>query len=63
MPKLLRLPQVIERTNLRRSTLYELMSRDEFPRPVKITGARLNTWLEDEIDRFIARRIADREGA
>lgn len=63
MPKLLRLPEVIELTNLKRSSIYELMAKGEFPRPVKITGARLNTWLADEIAEYIEGRLAEREAA
>ncbi len=63
MQKLLRLPQVMERTSLRRSTIYELMERGAFPRPVKISGARSNAWICEEVDNFIAERIAEREAA
>ena len=63
MPKLLRLPQVIERTNLKRSTIYDLMAKGRFPKPVKITGARLNTWPAEEVEQFVADRTAEREAA
>jgi prophage regulatory protein len=63
MSELLRLPQVIERTNLRRSTIYNLMGVGKFPRPVKISGARLNCWQAHEIEAFIAARISEREAA
>lgn len=62
MQNLLRLPQVMERTSLRRSTIYEMMKRGEFPRPIK-ASARSNAWLPTEVDKFIADRIADREAA
>jgi prophage regulatory protein len=51
---------VIERTNLRRSTIYDLMSKGIFPKPVKITGARLNTWPAEEIEQFVEQRTAER---
>jgi prophage regulatory protein len=63
MQKLLRLPQVIERTALGRSTIYDLMEKGTFPRPIKITGARQNAWIADEIDVYIEGRIAEREAA
>jgi prophage regulatory protein len=63
LQKLLRLPQVIERTNLKRSTIYELMAKGIFPKPIKITGARLTTWPAHEIEAFIAQRTAEREAA
>jgi prophage regulatory protein len=62
MQKLLRLPQVIERTSLRRSTIYEMMQAGNFPKPVKL-NLRSNGWIEAEITAFIEARIADREAA
>ncbi len=62
MQKLLRLPQVIERTSLRRSTIYEMMQAGTFPKPVKL-NLRSNGWLETEIDAWLAARIAEREAA
>lgn len=63
MQRLLRLPQVIERTSLKRSTIYELMEKGVFPRPVKISGARQNAWVEAEVDAYVEARIAEREAA
>ena len=60
MQKLLRLPEVIERTSLRRSTIYDLMEKGLFPRPVKISGARSNAWIAAEIDSYVDGRIAER---
>lgn len=62
MQKLLRLPQVIERTSLKRSTIYEMMNNGSFPKPVKL-NLRSNGWLESEISDWVATRIADREAA
>ena len=59
---LLKLPEVLNRTAMCRSTVYELINRGEFPKPIKVyPGARLNAWLSEEVDGFIAERIADRE--
>lgn len=60
MQRLLRLTDVIERTSLKRSTIYDLMEKGLFPRPIKISGARQNAWLENEIEAYIEARIADR---
>lgn len=62
MQKLLRLPQVIERTSLRRSTIYEMMRDGSFPKPVKL-NLRSNGWIESEITDWVTARIADRQGA
>ena len=42
-------------TGLSCSTLYLLMSRGEFPRPVKITG-RAVAWPESVIEKWLAAR-------
>jgi prophage regulatory protein len=57
--RLIRLPDVMARTSLKRSQLYEMMSRGHFPKPVKLTpGGRNNCWPEAEIDEWIAARVA-----
>lgn len=60
--KFIRLPQVIERTALSRSTIYEMMQAGSFPRPAKI-GVRSNGWLESEIQNWMEQRAAQREAA
>jgi prophage regulatory protein len=60
--RLSRLPVVLARVPLSRSQLYAEMEAGRFPRPIKISD-RLNAWDDDEIDAWIAARIADREAA
>ena len=59
-PRILRLRDVRERTGLATSSVYDLMKRGNFPRPVRIS-ARSVGWPENEIDDFIADRIAERD--
>ncbi len=54
--KILRLPQVMERTGLSRSMIYFLISIGEFPKQVKLT-LRTVGWLESQIDGWIESRI------
>lgn len=53
--KLERLPEVIARTSLSRAHLYNLISRDLFPRPKRV-GKRAVAWLSQEIDTWIDSR-------
>lgn len=54
--RILRMKQLIERTNLSRATLYVLMATDPtFPRKVKLT-ARSVGFLESDVDAWIASR-------
>ena len=60
-PRLLRLPQVIERTGLGRSSIYGLISAGDFPAPVHLTSTA-RAFLESEVEAWIAARIAARDG-
>ena len=53
---LLRLPQVLARVGLSRSTVYQRMSEGSFPAPVSL-GDRAVAWVENEIDAWISDRI------
>jgi prophage regulatory protein len=60
--EILRRPQVQERTGLSRSSIYEKMSRGEFPRPISL-GAKSVGWLAQEVEFWIEQRIkASRPG-
>lgn len=59
--KILRLPDVMDRTGLSRSTVYQRVMEERFPRPISL-GARAVGWVETEIEEWIARQIeASRE--
>lgn len=53
---ILRLPQVLSKTGLSKSTLYARAARDEFPRPIRL-GARAVGWLESEIDEWLTAQV------
>ena len=55
--KLLRRPTVEDLTGLSRSTIYEMMTREDFPRPLKI-GRRAVAWRESEILEWIEDRAS-----
>ena len=59
MTTLLRLPDVMARTGLSRSSLYMMLEQGKFPKPVKI-GERINAWPDHEIATWIDERIAAR---
>ena len=54
--KILRLPNVLDRTGLSRSTVYLRVTEGRFPRPVSL-GARAVGWIETEVEEWIARQI------
>jgi prophage regulatory protein len=60
--RILRLPEVIARTGLRRDSVYRLARAGRFPKPIKISQ-RATGWLSQEIDEFVAGRAAGRDQA
>jgi len=59
MTTLIRLPEVLDRTKLSRSKLYELLDADQFPKPCKI-GDRVNAWADTEVEEWIQAQLAGR---
>lgn len=58
--RILRLPEVEDRTGLKRASLYRRASEGTFPRPVRL-GANSSGWIESEVDSWIADRVAQRD--
>ena len=54
---LLRRPEVETRTGLSRSTLYDWMKKNRFPKPVKL-GERIVAWRESDIDQWLESRVS-----
>jgi prophage regulatory protein len=59
-PKFLRLPEVMSRTGLSRSSVYVAIKAQKLAPPVKI-GARSIAFLESDIEQFISDCIAGRQ--
>jgi len=53
---LLRLPTVMERTGIPRSTLFYMMKRNTFPQPVRISP-RIIAWPAFAIDEWIEGQV------
>lgn len=56
----LRMPQVMVMTGLKRSTIYALITKNQFPKPVKLTKTAA-AWVESEIAEWNDDRIAERD--
>lgn len=55
-PMILRLPAVMARTGLSRSSIYRRIAAGEFPQAYSL-GARAVGWLESEISAWIANTV------
>ena len=53
---IIRLPEVMARTGLSRSTIYHKISNGEFPPPINL-GLRAVGWIADEITDWINEQI------
>ena len=53
----LRLPEVMERTGLSRSSVYAMASTDRFPHPIKLSD-RASAWIEAEVEAWIRERMS-----
>lgn len=65
---ILRLPDVLKRVGLKRSSVYAKIAASEFPAPISLSPGGSATgavgWLEHEVDEWIASRVAaSREAA
>jgi len=59
--RLLRLPEVMERTGYGKSKIYALVRAEEFPQPIKL-GKRSSAWIEDEVAAWVTARIRAARG-
>ena len=50
--RLLRLPEVMSRVGLKRSSIYQRMSEGRFPRSRSL-GAKCAVWVEAEVEEWI----------
>ena len=58
---ILRLPQVIERTTLKKSAIYQKIKDHKFPAPAKLGG--VSAWAEHEIDAWLEQQFTERRGS
>ena len=54
---ILRLPEVITRTGLSRSSIYLRITRNEFPHSISL-GGRAVGWVEHDIETWLEEKIA-----
>ena len=54
--RLIRLPEVVHRVGLGRSTIYRWMAEGRFPKPVQLGGYAV-AWADHEIEQWIEDRL------
>ncbi|QYJ85859.1 AlpA family transcriptional regulator [Shewanella mesophila] len=58
--RLIKLKEVMDCTGLGRSTIYNYIADETFPKPVSL-GARAVAWVESEVQDWILERITERD--
>lgn len=56
--QILRRREVESLTGLSCSTIYRLMDKGEFPRPIRLSANSVG-WLESDLEQWLEQRIAD----
>ncbi|OBX08522.1 DNA-binding protein [Gallibacterium salpingitidis] len=59
--RFINLDEVKDRTSLKKTTIYTLMNKNEFPQSISISANR-SAWLESEIDDWIESKINTNKG-
>jgi prophage regulatory protein len=54
--QVLRLPAVISKTGIGRSTIYTKIAENNFPKPVHL-GSRSVGWIEAEVDAWLSDKV------
>jgi prophage regulatory protein len=54
--RILRIPQVIEITGLRKTTIYQLVKSNKFPKPFRI-GKRAVGWKYSEVKEWLEKLV------
>ncbi|GIU20067.1 hypothetical protein TUM4261_42720 [Shewanella sp. c952] len=57
--KIIRLKELTAKTGLSRSTVYELIASDQFPKQFPL-GPRCVGWVEQEVDDWLTEKAAKR---
>ena len=55
--------EVIYRTGIPSSSMYDLISRNLFPKQIKLSGGKSVVWLESDIDAYMAQCLANHQAA
>ncbi|MDC1329791.1 AlpA family transcriptional regulator [Pseudomonadales bacterium] len=56
----IRLPEVRQKVGMSKSFVYDLISQDKFPKPVKVSP-RISCWVAAEVDQWVQERIDARD--
>ena len=56
----LRLPAVLQKVGMSKSFVYDLITQDKFPKPVKVSS-RISCWVTAEVEQWVQEQLDGRE--
>jgi prophage regulatory protein len=56
----IRLPAVLQKVGMSKSFVYDLITQDKFPKPVKVSS-RISCWVTAEVEQWVQERIDARD--
>ncbi|MCK5293130.1 MAG: AlpA family phage regulatory protein [Arcobacteraceae bacterium] len=56
MTNLIRIPKVMKKTGLAKSTIWWMISRGKFPKQIKLSP-RISVWKEIDVDNWIEQHL------
>lgn len=59
-PNILRMNELVKRVGLKKSTIYALIKKGQFPKPIAL-GLRGSGWVEDEVHDWVVARLEHRK--
>ena len=59
--RFIRLPEVVKKVGMSRSTIYRRMEEGAFPQSIKLSP-KVSVWIESDIDKWMEERIAEAHG-
>lgn len=62
MKRLLSIREVCALTSISRTTLWHKVREGQFPKPISLGGGIRKAFLAEEVDDWIAERVAERDG-
>lgn len=59
----IRKKEVMRRTGLPSSTIYDLMAKGLFPKSIKLAGGKAIAWLESSVEAWLQQCLEQSQGA
>ena len=59
--RFMRLPETLDKTGVQKSKLWDMVKKEEFPQPIKLSPGT-TVWIEEEVDQWVEDKISEYRG-